>query len=166
MLKGLGGDGWGGGGLKWQVIDCTGNAVVDRKHTHIFHQRYRPRPNDNPASKAYILLPYTVQIFTYSVTTLLCTTMQLLVNTNIKSANHVAATRCKKVCRNSYVVQLLIRPNIRMGKTRGLNDFDRGMIAGVRGVVSYKPLISWDFQKPLGYREWCGKKYIQFAAVW
>ena len=44
----------------------------------------------------------------------------------------MAATKFIKACRCGQEVQLLFRPNIRMGKKCNLSDFDHGMIVGAR----------------------------------
>ena len=45
-----------------------------------------------------------------------CRPVHQLINANIYSTNHVAATKCIKVCRHSQEVQLFFRPNVRKGK--------------------------------------------------
>ena len=49
-----------------------------------------------------------------------------------------------KVYRHGQEVQLLFRPNIRMGNKYDPSDFDDGMIVGARGSLSISaPLITW-----------------------
>ena len=64
----------------------------------------------------------------HSVSTLLGRPVHQLVNANISSANCVAATKCIKACRHSQEVQLFFRPNLGIGNTFDLSDFDSGMI--------------------------------------
>ena len=66
----------------------------------------------------------------HSVNTLLGRPVHQLVNANIYSANHVAATKCIKACRCGREVPLFLRSNVR--KKCDPSDFDRAVIVGAR----------------------------------
>ena len=59
----------------------------------------------------------------------------------------MAAIKCIKACRHGQKVQLLFRPNVRMGNKCDLNDFDCGMIVGARqdGLSISETADLWDF---------------------
>ena len=68
----------------------------------------------------------------YTVITLLGRPVYQLLNANIQSANHMAASKCIKACRCGQEVQLFFRSNVRIGKKCEASDFDCGMIVGAR----------------------------------
>ena len=75
-----------------------------------------------------VFIQYTI----HSVSNLLGRPVHQLVDANIESASHVAASKCIKACRHRQEVQLLFRPNIRMWQECDQSDFDHGMIVGSR----------------------------------
>ena len=91
------------------------------------------------------LLLYGVRLslYTYTVTTLLGRPVHQLVNANIETANHVAATKCINASRRGQGVQLFFRPNGRIAKKCDVSDFAHGMIVGARqGEIVALP-VDW-----------------------
>ena len=70
----------------------------------------------------------------------------------------MAATKSINAGRYGQEVQLLFRPNVRMGKKCDLSDFDHGMIVGTRqsglSTVFQKQLIPGEFHTQQSL-EWC-----------
>ena len=120
-------------------VGCASLLVVDIKLLHTF------------LAKSWDLYPP-------SVITLLGRPVPQLLNANIESANHVAATKCIKTCRRGQEFQLFFRPNARMGKKSDLSDFDREMSA-IQGRLSIKSSVAVAYPLRSLMRLFCGRSF-------
>lgn len=81
----------------------------------------------------------------------------------------MAAAQCRGACRRGHEVELLFRPNSRMGMKCDLKDFDRGMIVGARQdclCISSNLLAFSCTTVARMYKEWCEKKKKLEAGLW
>ena len=81
----------------------------------------------------------------------------------------MAANKCIKACRRGQDVQLLFRPNVRMGKKCDLSNFDRGIIAGARqggsSISETAKFLGFSRTTVFGVYSECCKKQRTFSEL-
>ena len=103
----------------------------------------------------------------HSVITLLARPAHQLVNANIKSASHVADTKCIEACRHDQEVQLFFRPNVRKGNKCDLSDYGQSDQTGwFENIIKcWSPRIFFHTIVSRICREWCKKHPVSTSSV-